>query len=138
MRTWAPRRWILGSVRCWSCLRNSRCSQGDKPVNTGRSRPANHFSGHESLKVTRLAPEFAWEIPGFQEPLPSNSYPESPTEVPPLPFPVRHSRCDPRLSHSSGPAPPPAQQHKPSLCLLCSPRASPALHFSRLPPDQGQ
>lgn len=78
-------------------------------------------SGHERLKVTRLAPEFAWEIPGFQEPLPSNSYPESPTEVPPLPFPVRHSRCDPRLSHSSGPAPPPCTAARPfSLSSLFS------------------
>lgn len=56
-----------------------------------QSLPLMAPSGHEKLlKVTRLVPELAGEIPTFQELLPGNSDPESPTEVARLPFPVKH------------------------------------------------
>ena len=102
-------------------------------------------SDHSWLfQVTRLVPEFAWEIPGFQEPLTSNSYPESPTEVAPPPFPTKHSLCNCCLSHNSGPAPPspppfapPTHTHNPPFCLLYS-LTFMALHFSKLPQSQSQ
>ena len=87
-------------------------------------------------------PELAWEIPGFQEPLTSNSHPESPPERMPPPFPRKHSLYNYCLSHNSDPSPLmppplyPSDTHPP--CLFYSALALVALHFSKLPQSQGQ
>lgn len=101
-------------------------------------------SDHSWLfKLIRLVPELAWEIPGFQEPLTSNSHPESPPERTPPPFPRKHSLYNYCLGHNSDPSPlmPPSPspfQHTHPPCLLYSPLALVALHFSKLPQSQGQ